>query len=134
VPRRQRAGGDKVSSHVPPPPAVGDRTQQQTDQHAWFNKLTLAGMDKFADYTVNGVTYTALQYLQFLNPGDVRVASIGRGCGQCHGNHAATVSRSILATEAGLLLRLDVLHRRRQRGRRRQGLYDDTAADSASAP
>ena len=47
-----RAGGnphgtDKDSSHVPPPPEVGDETFQLTNTTAYFNRLTLAGMDKF---------------------------------------------------------------------------------------
>jgi hypothetical protein len=31
---------------VPPPPAIGDRQKQATDPTAWFNRLTLAGIDK----------------------------------------------------------------------------------------
>lgn len=127
------AGADEMHSHVPPPPEVGDRDYQALNtvqsRRAWFNKLTLAGMDKFADYTVDGVTYTALDYLQFINPGDLRVVTRGRSCGQCHQGHAETTQRSLLATEAGIFagstytLGVDsfvVLSR---------GLYDDTASD-----
>ena len=39
----------KSSGTVPPPPEIGDRNLQLTDAHAWFNKLTLAGLDKVAD-------------------------------------------------------------------------------------
>ena len=122
-------GEDQLTSHVPPPPEIGDETFQTTNARAYFNRLTLAGIDKFANYTVNGQTYTALDYLQFVNPGDLRVTSQGRGCGSCHANHAEEVQGSLLATEAGILA-----------GARYQigapnvvpesvGLHEDTAAD-----
>ena len=95
-------GADQLASHVPPPPQVGDRAFQTTNARAYFNRLTLAGLDKYADYTVDGVTYTALDYLQFINPGDLRVVTQSRGCGACHSNHAEEVSGSLLATEAGI--------------------------------
>jgi hypothetical protein len=97
------AGEDAASSHVPPPPEVGDREQQRRDPRAWFNKLTLAGMDKFPDYTVDGQTYTALDYLRFLNPSDLRVTSVGQGCAQCHAGHSDAVAGSLLASESGIL-------------------------------
>jgi hypothetical protein len=96
-------GADKLASHVPPPPEVGDRDFRATNARAYFNALTLAGMDKFQDYVVNGRTYGAIDYLQFVNPGDLRVTRLGRGCGQCHANHAEDVGGSLLATEAGIL-------------------------------
>lgn len=96
-------GVDQATSHVPPPPEVGDRAFQATNARAYFNKLTLAGLDKFANYTVDGVTYTALEYLQFVNPGDLRVTKLGRGCGECHANHSEDVNGSLLATESGVL-------------------------------
>src|SRR6266545_3131557 len=77
-------GATMASAHVPPPPEIGDRTQQLTDNHAWFNKLTHAGIDKFPDYMVDGTTYTSLSFLAFTNPGDVRVTVAGMGCGKCH--------------------------------------------------
>jgi hypothetical protein len=83
-------------------PQIGDRTFQLTNTTAYFNKLTLTGMDKFPDYTVNGVTYSALDYLQFVNPGDLRVTEVGRSCGACHANHADATSKSLLATETGI--------------------------------
>ena len=52
-------GADQLTSHVPPPPQVGDRAFQTNNARAYFNRLTLAGMDKYPDYTVDGVTYTA---------------------------------------------------------------------------
>ena len=84
-------GDDKDSSHVPPPPAIGDYRQymadnnfNNTEQEAYFNLLTRAGLDKYADYTVGGQTYTALEFLQFVAPSDLRVITLGRSCGQCH--------------------------------------------------
>lgn len=95
-------GTDLASSHVPPPPQIGDEAFQTTNAKAYFNRLTLAGIDKFPDYVVDGRHYTALDYLQFINPGDLRVTSQGKSCGSCHTNHAASVSDSLLATEAGI--------------------------------
>ena len=71
-------GEDKDTSHVPPPPEIGDRDFQDNNTQAYFNRLTLTGIDKVDDYTVNGVTYTGIDYLQFVNPGDLRVVTQGR--------------------------------------------------------
>jgi hypothetical protein len=122
-------GADQLASHVPPPPEIGDRTLQDTDPHAYFNKLTLAGMDKFPNYTVNGRTYTALDYLQFVNPGDLRVTKNNRGCGQCHANHAEDVNGSLLATEAGILAGARYQFGADNVVPESVGLYQDTAAD-----
>ena len=95
-------GVDKLTSHVPPPPQIGTRADWNSDRHAYFNRLTLTGIDRFADYTVDGQTYSAIDYLQFINPGDLRVVTQGRSCGVCHSNHADVVEQSMLATSAGL--------------------------------
>jgi len=97
------AGSDLAASHVPPPPQIGDRAFQDVNATAYFNRLTLAGIDKYPDYTVNGVTYTSIDYLRFINPGDLRVTKAGLGCGSCHGPHSELVERSLLATSAGIL-------------------------------
>lgn len=97
------AGADQLASHIPPPPEIGDRNFQDQNATAYFNRLTLTGIDKFPDYTVNGVTYTALQYLQFINPGDLRVTGQGQGCGLCHSSHSRVVEKSLLATSSGVL-------------------------------
>src|SRR5262249_13588075 len=94
-------GGDKLASHGPPPPEIGDRSEGVNDAQASSNRLTLAGIDKFADYQVGGVTYTAIDYLQFINPGDIRVVTQNRSCGTCHQGHADCVSKTPLATEMG---------------------------------
>ncbi len=97
-------GGGKTTSHVPNPPEIGDDQNLINDPVAYFNFLTLTGADKFDDYTVDGVTYTGLDWLQFRNPGDLRVVGIGRSCGStgCHADeHATWVPRSPLATEVG---------------------------------
>ncbi len=125
------SGHDKDSSHVPPPPQIGDRDHQQSNQFAFFNRLTQTGIDKLPNYTVGGRLYTPLEYLQFINPGDLRVVEQGRGCGQCHSNHADVVSGSLLATSAGIFSGAkyaigadsDVLES--------DGMYQDTAADLA---
>ncbi len=90
-------------AHVPAPPEIGDRENWETNATAYFNRLTLTGIDKFDDYTVDGVTYSPIDWLQFVNPGDLRVVNDGRSCGQCHAPHAEQVSGSLLATEAGVL-------------------------------
>lgn len=96
------AAAGMVASHVPPPPEIGDEAFQETNAEAYFNRLTLTGIDKFEDYEVDGVTYTALQYLQFVNPGDLRVVIQGESCGACHQSHAECVNKGLLATEGGM--------------------------------
>jgi len=99
-------GVGKEESHVPNPPQIGDDLQLQNDAESYFNFLTLTGVDKWPDYTggPNNDTYTALDWLQFRNPGDLRVVSNGYSCGAsgCHGGeHADWVNRGVIATETG---------------------------------
>ncbi|HLU40014.1 MAG TPA: hypothetical protein VK081_11545 [Planctomycetota bacterium] len=124
-------GRDAASSHVPPPPEIGDREKQRTDPKAYFNKLTLTGLDKVPDYTVDGVTYTGLDYLQFVNPGDVRVAKAGRACGACHQTHAECVYNSPLATASGFLSGATFSIGAPNSVPENRDLYEDTAADVA---
>lgn len=98
------AGGGKNDSHVPPPPQIGDDQLLQTDAYAYFNFLTRVGLDKLPSYTANGVTYTGMDYLQFMNPGDTRVVDSGKSCGTtgCHGGeHQEWFSRGPINTEVG---------------------------------
>ncbi len=101
-------GAGRLGSHVPPPPAIGDRNQRANDFLADFNRRTLAGIDRLGPdpyLDPDGDPVTNLDYLQFVNPGDLRVVSAGRGCGMqgCHGDeHAQWVPRSVLATTTGL--------------------------------
>jgi hypothetical protein len=124
-------GVDKDTSHVPPPPQIGDRAFQATNALAYFNKLTLAGMDKFPDYTVNGRTWTSLEYLQFLNPSDLRVATQQRGCGMCHVGHATALSRMPIATTMGIFSGASFATGQSNTVAGQQGLFGDTAADMA---
>ena len=100
-------GGGKLDSHVPVPPWIGDDQQLINDPTSYFNFLTLTGIDKFEPQTytgANGNQYTALEWLQFRNPGDLRVVQNGLSCGTsgCHGGeHADWVPKSVLATETG---------------------------------
>ena len=123
--------GKKKKAHIPPPPEIGDRNNLQENDHAYFNRLTLTGIDKFPDYAVDGVTYTALDYLQFINPGDLRVVTDERSCGVCHAAHGECVSKSLLATESGVfsgaMFSIGIDNQVPQN----QGLYDETAADLA---
>ena len=128
-------GSDEFSSHVPPPPEIGDDAFQALNnaagRTAYFNRLTLTGMDRYADYTVNGVTYTALDYLQFVNPGDLRVTEDGRSCGQCHSDHSESVAGSMLATSSGVLGGATYAIGAENKVPANVGLYGDTAGDVA---
>ena len=103
-------GVGRLGSHVPPPPTIGDRVYQQNNEAAFFNRRTLAGIDKLepADYESAdqpGRRHTNLDWLQFVNPGDLRVTEAGRGCGAagCHFNkHGQWVPRSVIATSSGI--------------------------------
>lgn len=125
------AGDGHGGSHVPPPPQIGGREQWEQDAFAYFNRLTLAGLDKLPDYVVDGVTYTALDYLQWVNPGDLRITSVGRGCGQCHAPHAESVGHSLLATEAGIFSGASYTAGIESYVFESNGLYEDTASDLA---
>jgi hypothetical protein len=102
-------GNGRDESHVPVPPEIGNETNLINDAISYFNYLTFTGVDKYPDYTVDGVTYSALDWIQFRNPGDTRVVSQSRGCGAtgCHGDgaslgdHRTWVQRSPLNTEVG---------------------------------
>jgi hypothetical protein len=123
-------GAGKLGSHVPPPPEIGDEQNLVNNPVAYFNRLTLAGIDKFPNYTVNNVNYSALDYLQFINPGDLRVVTNGRSCGLCHGaRHVEWVARSPLATETGIFSGAMYAAGIQNQVRENRGLYQDTAAD-----
>ena len=122
-------GTDKDSSHVPPPPEIGDRENWERDRRAYFNRLTLTGIDKLPNYTVDGVTYTGIDYLQFVNPSDLRVVGEGRSCGQCHDPHVQNVIKSPLATETGVFSGAMYAIGVENKVEESRGLYQDTAAD-----
>jgi len=123
------AGAGKLGSHVPPPPEIGDRAQQQADAFAFFNRLTLTGIDKLSDYTVDGTTYSAMDYLQFINPGDLRVVKAGRACGQCHVPHAESVNDSLLGSETGIFSGAMYAAGAENAVPAQRNLFVDTAAD-----
>ena len=81
-------GLGRQDSHVAPPPQIGDELNLAQNQESYFNYLTRTGLDKYGPYTggPNNREYTALDYIQFMNPGDFRVVTEGRGCGNsgCH--------------------------------------------------
>jgi hypothetical protein len=122
-------GFDQLTSHVPPPPQIGDEAFQVANARAYFNRLTLTGIDKFPSYQVDGRTYSAIDYLQFVNPGDLRVVAAGRGCGLCHENHAEDVSGSLLATEAGVFGGASYTFGEDNQVPQNAGMHEDTAAD-----
>lgn len=102
---------DKNQAHVPAPPLLRANDNDPSisaqklleDPEAYFNRLTLAGLDKLDDYEFDGQDFTALDYLQFINPGDLRVVTEGRSCGTvgCHNRHSKTVAANPLSSEAG---------------------------------
>ena len=116
-------------SHVPPPPEIGDAEFQLQNREAYFNRLTLTGLDRYADYVVDGVTYEALDYLQFVNPGDLRVAQAGRSCGSCHEDHTELSTHSLLGTSAGVLAGAGFAAGIDSIVPESADLYEDTAAD-----
>ncbi|NOZ52220.1 MAG: hypothetical protein GXP08_03590 [Gammaproteobacteria bacterium] len=131
-------GGDgeaagKDFAHVPPPKELADASLKANPLH-YFNRLTLTGIEKYADYTddKNGNTYTALEYLQFINPGDLRVVSQGKSCGRCHGdNHVNWVMKSVIATETGVFSGATYAAGIDNAIPAHRNLYQDTAADLA---
>ncbi len=123
------AGTDKDSSHVPPPPQIGDRANMAANAQAYFNRLTLAGIDKFPDYTVNGAHYTAIDYLQFVQPGDLRVVTKARSCGKCHASHGTAVSSMTWSTQTGIFSGWRYYFGVDNAIAANKGLYDDTASD-----
>jgi len=125
-------GAGKDGSHVPAPPEIGDDQNLINNPTAYFNRLTLTGIDKFPNYTVNNVTYSALDYLQFINPGDLRVVDTGKSCARCHGSrHVDWVMKSPIATETGVLSGALYSAGLENSIPNHQGLYQDTAADMA---
>lgn len=92
-----------MASHVPEPPQLRE-VDLVNDPTAYFNLLTATGVDRWAPYTFVGSTWTALDWIQFRNPGDLRVVSQGRGCGAsgCHVEHAGWSATSPIGTQAGL--------------------------------
>ncbi len=88
-------------AHVPRPPEIGDDANLVADPRAYFNYLTRTGLDRYPDYVVGASTFTALDYIRFLNPGDLRVVAAGEGCGAsgCHDSeHARWVPGSPLGS------------------------------------
>ena len=124
-------GQTPETAHVPAPPEIGDRDFQDQNRFAYFNRLTLTGLDKLPDYDANGESYTALDYLQFVNPGDLRVTSDDRACGACHGAHSDLVQGSLIATSAGVLGGAMFAVGDDNRVPANHGLWQDTAGDTA---
>ena len=126
------AGTTALTAHVPPPPSIGDRERLDRNAEAYFNRLTLTGLDKLPDYEdESGRTHTALDYLQFINPGDVRVVSQNRSCGTCHTGHADVVENSILYTATGIFGGTANFIGATNRIPTHIGLFNDTASDLA---
>ncbi|MCB9684688.1 MAG: hypothetical protein H6735_06615 [Alphaproteobacteria bacterium] len=128
------AGTSKSTSHVPNPPWIGDDENLQVNAEAYFNFLTRSGLDKHDDYTVDGQTYSPYDYIQFMNPGDIRVVDKGRGCGNagCHGDtHADWVAKGPIATEMGFWSNSLYSIGAENKVDRNNDWYNDTMADVA---
>jgi hypothetical protein len=130
------AGLGKDASHVPRPPQLGnDDADLALNPEAYFNYLTRAGLDKYPDYTIGGKTYTALDYVQFLNPGDMRAVGVGRSCGNsgCHeGEHAQWFKYSNILTESGFFSNTFYTIGSPNGVPESEGLYTNTASDYAN--
>ncbi|GAB5545666.1 MAG: hypothetical protein RLO52_22780 [Sandaracinaceae bacterium] len=125
-------GTGRLGSHVPPPPEIGDDDRLIRDEIAYANRRTLAGIDNFPDYTVDGVTYTALEYLQFINPGDLRVVTSGEGCGTpgCHaGEHAEWVENGPIGNAVGMFSGAAYTAGLENEIPEHRGLWENTAGD-----
>ncbi|MEQ1566947.1 MAG: hypothetical protein ABMA64_14995 [Myxococcota bacterium] len=125
-------GLGKDDSHVPRPPQIGDDTNLIVNPESYFNFLTLAGVDKYPDYTVNGTTYTAVDWLQFENPGDLRVVTASRGCGAngCHGgDHGDWFPKGFIGNETGFYSNTLYTVGADNSVPENAGLYSNTAAD-----
>ncbi|MFK7986509.1 MAG: hypothetical protein AB8I08_10785 [Sandaracinaceae bacterium] len=130
-------GAGRLGSHVPPPPEIGDDANLIADPVAYFNRLSLSGIDKLPDYTVDDTTYTALEYLQFVNPGDLRVVGNGEGCGTpgCHaGEHADWVPNNPFAFATGMFSGAAYTAGIENQIPAHRELWEDTAADYAWRP
>ncbi|MCB9679649.1 MAG: hypothetical protein H6737_31370 [Alphaproteobacteria bacterium] len=95
-------GGDETATtsalaHVPMPPGLASPDSDR-------DRRTLVGIDGYGDYSVGGLLYSPLDWLQFRNPGDLRVTRAGRGCGiaGCHDAIADRVETSPMATNVGI--------------------------------
>lgn len=122
----------REEAHVPPPPEIGDRERWDNNAEAYFNRLTLTGLDKVDTYQGDdGTTYTALDYLQWVNPGDIRIVSQGRSCGECHTGHADVMEEGILYTSTGLFGGTWHYMGAENTITEHRGLFDDTASDLA---
>lgn len=132
-------GAGKDGSHVPPPPSIGNREYQTLNPGAWFNRRTLTGIDKLTPAVYDGpdgTQHSNLDYIQFVNPGDLRVVAAERGCGAagCHLNqHGQWVPRSMIATSNGIFggARFTVGVDNRIEENRNPNIDSNTLADSA---
>jgi hypothetical protein len=132
-------GTGASGSHVPRPPQLGDDARLAVDPVAYFNYLTRTGIDAYPDWTdpQTGLGWTALDYLTFLNPGDLRAVTQSRGCGTggCHdAEHATWVSRSPIGQSQGIYSATLFTAGAPNAVPAQRGLYGDTASDYAFRP
>lgn len=102
-------GGDPTASerelaHVPRPLEIGDDLQLSINPQGYEYHITQTGVESLPDYLANDQVFTALDYLQFVNPGAVAVVEQGRGCATsgCHTELGAWMATSVMATGAGI--------------------------------
>jgi hypothetical protein len=129
-----RDGLGKADSHVPRPPQLGDDAALVNNPEGYFNYLTRAGLDKFPNYTVDGTEYSAIDFIQFMNPGDMRAINEGRSCGNsgCHqGEHTEWFKYSNILTESGFYSNTFYTIGSPGNVPESEGLYTNTASDMA---
>lgn len=102
-------GNNRIEAHVPAPPQWNDQNfvVRNGDNFEYFNYRTRSGIDKmepWPDTRNPGQFVDPIDYIQFMNPGDMRAVSAGRSCGTsgCHGGEqAAWFNGSPLASTTG---------------------------------
>ncbi len=80
---------DKDDAHVVPPDDYWQIRGSEGDAPFGYIK----------DFTPDQLDQLPLEYLRFINPGDIRVAEIG--CGRCHEAEVELVKRSVMTTNTG---------------------------------
>jgi hypothetical protein len=87
-------GGDattvkKDKAHVPIP----------ADWASIRGNLPAAPEGFIKDFAPDQLDRLPVEYLQFINPGDIRAAGVA--CGGCHADHVASMPNSVMSTNAG---------------------------------
>jgi hypothetical protein len=95
-----------VFAHVCAPPEIGTAQTQVLNPRAFFLSYTHVGVQFLEDYTcmtTGGPTnVTPLEWLAFVNPGDLRAGAAGLGCGSCHADINTALLRGTMGNATGI--------------------------------